>query len=72
MADDGPGVPEKDRERIFQRFVTTRPGGNGLGLSTSREIAQAHGGTLTLVETAGGGATFVLQLPPLRGATTPS
>ncbi|MGZ6142371.1 MAG: sensor histidine kinase [Myxococcales bacterium] len=64
IADDGPGVPEKDRDRIFQRFVTTRPGGNGLGLSTSREIAQAHGGTLTLRDTPGGGATFVLQLPP--------
>lgn len=64
IADDGPGVPDKDRERIFQRFVTTRPGGNGLGLSTSREIAEAHGGTLTLQDTAGGGATFVLQLPP--------
>jgi len=64
IADDGPGVPEQDRERIFQRFVTTRPGGNGLGLSTSREIAEAHAGTLTLRETPGGGATFVLLLPP--------
>lgn len=64
IADDGPGVPSADRERIFQRFVTTRPGGNGLGLSTSKEIAEAHGGTLTLRETPGGGATFVLQLPP--------
>jgi two-component system sensor histidine kinase PilS (NtrC family) len=64
IADDGPGVPAADRDRIFQRFVTTRPGGNGLGLSTSRDIAQAHGGTLSLQETAGGGATFVLQLPP--------
>jgi signal transduction histidine kinase len=62
VADDGPGVPEKDRERIFQRFVTTRPGGNGLGLSTSREIAQHHGGTLTLSD-APGGANFVLRLP---------
>ena len=64
IADDGPGVPDKDRERIFQRFVTTRPGGNGLGLSTSRDIAEAHGGTLLLQDTPGGGATFVLQLPP--------
>ena len=63
VADDGAGVPEKDRERIFQRFVTTRPGGNGLGLSTSRQIAEAHGGTLTLAETSGGGATFALRLP---------
>jgi signal transduction histidine kinase len=64
ISDDGPGVLPENRERIFHRFVTTRPGGNGLGLSTSREIAEAHGGSLTLRETAGGGATFVLQLPP--------
>jgi two-component system, NtrC family, sensor histidine kinase HydH len=64
VSDDGPGVPKKDRERIFQRFITTRPGGNGLGLSTSREIAQAHAGTLLVRETEGGGATFVLTLPP--------
>jgi signal transduction histidine kinase len=63
VADDGPGVAPEDRARIFQRFVTTRPGGNGLGLSTSREIAEAHGGKLTLRE-GGGGATFVVQLPP--------
>ncbi len=62
VADDGPGVPQADRERIFQRFVTTRPGGNGLGLSTSREIAQAHGGTLTLLETDSG-ASFAVRLP---------
>jgi two-component system sensor histidine kinase PilS (NtrC family) len=64
ISDDGPGVPATDRDRIFLRFVTTRPGGNGLGLSTSREIAEAHGGSLTLQDTGGGGATFVLQLPP--------
>jgi signal transduction histidine kinase len=64
VADDGPGVAKKDRERIFHRFVTTRPGGNGLGLSTSREIAEAHGGQLLLRETAEPGATFVLTLPP--------
>ena len=63
VADDGPGIPPENRERIFLRFVTTRAGGNGLGLSTSREIAQAHGGTLTLRD-GGGGATFVLTLPP--------
>jgi len=62
VADDGPGVPPGDRERIFQRFVTTRPGGNGLGLSTSREIAEAHGGTLSLVNTDSG-ATFAVRLP---------
>jgi len=63
VADDGPGVPPENRDRIFLRFVTTRPGGNGLGLSTSREIAQAHGGTL-LLRNGPPGATFVLTLPP--------
>ena len=63
VADDGPGVPPENRDRIFLRFVTTRPGGNGLGLSTSREIAQAHGGTL-LLRDGPPGATFVLTLPP--------
>jgi two-component system sensor histidine kinase PilS (NtrC family) len=64
VIDDGPGVPAEYRERIFQRFMTTRAGGNGLGLSTRREIAEAHGGTLTLQDTPGGGATFVMKLPP--------
>src|SRR5207237_10690017 len=63
VADDGPGVPAENRERIFQRFVTTRPGGNGLGLATIRDIARAHGGTLALRD-GGPGATFVLTLPP--------
>src|SRR5919201_2424925 len=63
IADDGPGVPPENRDRIFQRFVTTRPGGNGLGLSTSRDIARAHGGTLMLRD-GGSGAAFVLTLPP--------
>jgi len=62
VADDGPGVPAQDRQRIFQRFVTTRAGGNGLGLTTSREIAEAHGGSLTLLDSPGG-ATFAVRLP---------
>lgn len=62
VSDDGPGVPAEHRERIFTRFGTTRPGGTGLGLSTSRQIAVAHGGTLELAP-EGPGATFVLRLP---------
>jgi two-component system, NtrC family, sensor kinase len=62
VRDDGPGVPGPDRGRIFQRFVTTRDGGNGLGLSSSREIAEAHGGTLSLLE-GEGGAAFLTRLP---------
>ena len=62
------GIPFTSAARtpgIFRRFVTTRPGGNGLGLSTSREIAQAHGGRLSLVETDSG-ATFAVRLPAAR------
>ena len=62
VADDGPGVPPQDRQRIFQRFITTRAGGNGLGLTTSREIAEAHGGSLTLLDSSPG-ATFAVRLP---------
>jgi signal transduction histidine kinase len=66
--DDGCGVPPKDRERIFARFVRLddarrrEPGGTGLGLAISREIAEAHGGTLK-VEDSPRGARFVLTLP---------
>src|SRR5207248_7594265 len=62
IADDGPGVPPRDRQRIFQRFVTTRAGGNGLGLTTSREIAEAHGGALTLLDSSPG-TSFAVRLP---------
>jgi signal transduction histidine kinase len=59
VSDDGPGVPAGDREKIFRPFVTTREGGSGLGLSTSREIARSHDGTLELSDAS----TFVLRLP---------
>jgi two-component system sensor histidine kinase CreC len=63
VADSGPGVPETDRERIFVRFHTTRPGGNGLGLAIARAAAQRHGGTLELSARRGPGAVFVVRLP---------
>jgi len=65
VADDGPGVPLADRSRIFDRFTrldearARDSGGSGLGLAISREIAQAHGGSLTLLpQHAQTGATF--------------
>jgi two-component system sensor histidine kinase PilS (NtrC family) len=63
VADDGPGVPAEDREKIFERWFTTRPGGTGLGLATANEIVKHHRGTLVYEERAGGGAAFVLRLP---------
>jgi len=65
VRDDGPGIPEEARAHIFQPFFTTKPAGTGtgLGLPTSRRIAEAHGGALELQETGAGGTTFRLVLP---------
>jgi signal transduction histidine kinase len=64
LADNGPGVPERAQERLFQPFAgSSRPGGAGLGLAIARELAQGHGGDLTLAATSPEGATFELRLP---------
>ncbi|MBP9208320.1 MAG: response regulator [Kofleriaceae bacterium] len=65
IADDGPGIPDDLRERVFDAFYTTRPAGEGrgLGLYLSRQMAEDHGGTLVARPRAGGGTTFVLTLP---------
>jgi two-component system OmpR family sensor kinase len=64
VADDGPGVPEDQRERIFERFVRldpTKPG-HGLGLAIARRVVQQHHGDLTCDITPAG-ASFTLHLP---------
>jgi signal transduction histidine kinase len=66
VADDGPGIAKSDRGRLFDPFfraasARSQPG-SGLGLNISRAIAEAHGGTLTLAESASG-TTFLLRLP---------
>ena len=64
LADNGPGIPERAQERLFQPFAgSTRPGGAGLGLAIARELAQGHGGDLVLAETGPSGAVFELRLP---------
>ena len=62
VIDNGPGVADAVRPRIFEPFVTGRPNGVGIGLALSRKIARAHGGDLTLEETFAG-AAFRLTLP---------
>jgi two-component system, NtrC family, sensor histidine kinase HydH len=62
VADDGPGVPLGDRERIFEPFVTGHPAGSGLGLAVVREIAAAHGGRAFL-DARDHGACFVIEIP---------
>ncbi len=64
VADTGPGVPDALKQSIFDPFFTTKAeGGTGLGLAISRQIVEEGGGTLTVEDTAGGGATFVVELP---------
>jgi signal transduction histidine kinase len=70
VADNGPGLPERARERLFQPFAGSgRPDGAGLGLAIARELAHGHGGDLTLVETSEKGSTFEVRLP---GAPPPA
>ncbi|MEM7340288.1 MAG: HAMP domain-containing sensor histidine kinase [Actinomycetota bacterium] len=54
VSDQGPGIEPADTERVFERFWTRRDGGTGLGLSVARQIAEAHGGSVTVAETASG------------------
>lgn len=63
VRDTGPGIPPADRERVFDRFVSSGGDGAGLGLSIVSAIAQAHGGRVRYQDTPGGGATFFLVLP---------
>ena len=63
VRDTGPGIPQSDQDRIFDRFVSSGGDGAGLGLSIVSAIAQAHGGRVRYEDTDGGGATFILTLP---------
>ena len=61
VADTGPGISPSVAEQLFQPFVTTKRHGMGVGLSISRTIVEAHGGTIEA--RSGSGATFVVRLP---------
>jgi len=62
VCDNGPGVAEPIRKRLFEPFVTGKPNGVGIGLALSRKIARAHGGDLERQDSEVG-AAFVLRLP---------
>jgi signal transduction histidine kinase len=69
VEDDGAGIPEAEREQVFERFARLGEardrdaGGTGLGLAVVREIVEAHGGTVVAGEGEGGGARLVVRLP---------
>lgn len=66
FADEGPGIPPGERERIFDRFVRgrgTTVAGTGLGLHIARQIVDAHGGTISVASGTARGATFTVRLP---------
>jgi signal transduction histidine kinase len=63
VIDTGVGMTEEVRARIFEAFFSTRSGGSGLGLPTSRKIIEAHGGTIRVQSEPGKGSQFTIRLP---------
>jgi signal transduction histidine kinase len=66
VSDTGPGFSEEVGGRLFEQFFTTKPQGSGLGLSITRQIAEAHGGQVSWTSQPGAGATFFITLPIKR------
>ena len=68
VADDGPGIPESDRERVFDVGYTTSEGGTGFGLSIAKQVADAHGWEIRATDGADGGARFeITGVEPVNG-----
>ncbi len=68
IADNGPGLAEKDRPNIFEPFYTTKPSGFGLGLANARKIVEQHQGTIAVAETGDPGCEFVILIPAAEEA----
>jgi signal transduction histidine kinase len=66
VADEGPGIQDRHRKRLFMPFFTTRPGGTGLGLTNVRKIVEHHGGTVFAEMNVSRGAVFTIQLPLMQ------
>lgn len=68
VADTGPGIAEDVAAQLFQPFVTSKPGGMGIGLAISKRIIEAHDGTIEVRRNSDGGATFRFTLPLMTEA----
>lgn len=63
VADDGPGIPPDQQDRVFEAYYTTKPRGSGLGLTIVKQNVELHGGRVALESAAGRGTTFRLWFP---------
>jgi PAS domain S-box-containing protein len=63
IADDGPGIPPEEREKMFDPFFTTRPGGNGLGLAVVHRAVESHAGCVFVDSEVGSGTRITVLLP---------
>jgi len=63
VGDTGDGIPPENRQKIFQLFFTTRPGGSGIGLASTFRIVQLHNGSIDFTSEVGRGTTFRIELP---------
>jgi PAS domain S-box-containing protein len=63
VGDTGKGIPAENRQKIFQLFFTTRPGGSGIGLASTFRIVQLHNGSINFTSEVGRGTTFRIELP---------
>ena len=70
VADDGPGIPAEDKERLFLPYFSTKANGTGLGLPIVHQIVTDHGGTIWVEDAMPQGTRFVLELPVGRLAAT--
>jgi PAS domain S-box-containing protein len=63
VGDTGKGIPPENKQKIFQLFFTTRPGGSGIGLASTFRIVQLHNGSIDFTSEVGRGTTFRIELP---------
>jgi signal transduction histidine kinase len=66
IEDDGPGIEEAARSRLFEPFFTTKKHGTGLGLPITRQIVEAHAGTISCAARPEGGTCISIRLPPSK------